>query len=251
MAGHSKFKNIQHRKGAQDQKRAKIFTKLVREIITAAKAGSPDPELNSKLRHAIAAARGGNLPKDRIDKAIKQASGNNQSDNYLPMRYEGFATGGIALIVETLTDNKNRTASDVRAAFSKYAGNLGETGSVSFMFEHLGIISYDAKIASNEQIMELAIELEALDAESGEQGHTFFVEIENFSKTMDYLSAKFGDPQEACIGWRPKTTIIVDDEDKLKLLLKLIDALEESDDVQKVFGNYEISDALYQKLNQQ
>jgi YebC/PmpR family DNA-binding regulatory protein len=250
MAGHSKFKNIQHRKGAQDQKRAKIFTKLVREIITAAKSGSPDPEMNSKLRHAISAARGANLPKDRIEKAIKQASGNQGQDEYFEMRYEGFANGGVALIVEALTDNKNRTASDVRSSFTKYAGNLGETGSVSFMFDHVGIISYRASVANQDRIMEIAIENDVLDTVSDDETHIFYTSVENFTKSMDSISKALGDPLEANIGWRPKNTILVDDEDKLKNLLKLIDALEESDDVQRVFGNYEISDKLYENFTQ-
>jgi len=249
MAGHSKFKNIQHRKGAQDQKRAKVFTKLVREIITAAKAGSPDPETNSKLRHAISAARGANLPKDRIEKAIKQASGSGEQDNYFEMRYEGFAHGGVALIVEALTDNRNRTASDVRAAFSKFAGNLGETGSVSFMFDHVGIITYPVTCANADKVMELAIEFDAVDTTSDEENHVFYTSTFNFAKSMDGLEKALGDPLEATIGWRPKNTILVDDEDKLKNLLKLIDALEESDDVQKVFGNYEISEKLYDKIS--
>jgi YebC/PmpR family DNA-binding regulatory protein len=250
MAGHSKFKNIQHRKGAQDKKRAKIFTKLVREIITAAKSGSPDPETNSKLRHAISAARGANLPKDRIDKAIKQASGDQDLDQYFEMRYEGFANGGIALIVEALTDNKNRTASDVRSSFTKYAGNLGETGSVSFMFDHVGIITYSVAVANTDKIMEIALENEVLDVVSDDETHIFYTSVENFTKSMDGISKVLGDPIEANIGWKPKNTIIVDDEDKLKNLLKLIDALEESDDVQRVFGNYEISDNLYEKFIQ-
>lgn len=250
MAGHSKFKNIQHRKGAQDKKKAKVFTKLVREIITAAKSGSPDPDSNSKLRNAISSARGANLPKERIDKAIKQASGNDEQDNYFHIRYEGFAPGGIALIVEALTDNKNRTASDVRSAFSKFGGNLGETGSVSFMFEQLGIISYGAQVASKEKIMEIAIEQGAIDAESDEESHIFYTEIQQFSIILDNLSKILGDPLEACIGWRPSNTILVDDPDRLSSLLKLVELLEDSDDIQKVYGNYEISEALYKKLMQ-
>ncbi len=249
MAGHSKFKNIQHRKGAQDKKRAKIFTKLVREIITAAKSGGPDTTMNSKLRHAIAAARGANLPKDRIEKAIKQASGAHDQDQYFEMRYEGFASGGIALIVEALTDNKNRTASDVRSAFSKFGGNLGETGSVSFMFDHVGIITYNASVADAEKVMEVALECGASDAVSDDETHTLYTTVEDYTKVMDGISNILGDPIEASIGWRPQNLIMIDDEDKLKSLLKLIDALEESDDVQKVFGNYEISDKLYEKLN--
>jgi YebC/PmpR family DNA-binding regulatory protein len=250
MAGHSKFKNIQHRKGAQDQKRAKIFTKLVREIITAARSGAPDPLSNSKLRHAISAARGANLPKDRIEKAIKQGSGNLDQDDYHEMRYEGFANGGVALIVEALTDNKNRTASYVRSAFTKYAGNLGETGSVSFMFDHVGIISYPASVASEDKIMELALDAEVLDVASNDETHTFYTSIENFTKSMDIISERLGDPLEANLGWRPQNSIMVSNEDQLKTLLKLIDTLEESDDVQRVFANYEVPDELYENFLQ-
>jgi YebC/PmpR family DNA-binding regulatory protein len=228
MAGHSKFKNIQHRKGAQDQKRAKIFTKLIREIITAVKSGSPDPSMNSKLRHAIAAARGANLPRDRIDKAIKQASGAQDQDQYFEMRYEGFATGGIALIVEALTDNRNRTASDVRSAFTKFGGNLGETGSVSFMFEHLGIIVYDLAVADSEKMLQTALDIGALDVVSDESGHTLYTSIEDFTQVMDEISSILGDPLQASIGWRPGNLVLVDDEDRLKSVLKLVDTLEES-----------------------
>jgi YebC/PmpR family DNA-binding regulatory protein len=248
MAGHSKFKNIQHRKGAQDQKRAKIFTKLVREIITAVRSGAPDPAINSKLRHAIAAARGANLPRDRIDKAIKQASGAQDQDQYFEMRYEGFANAGVALIVESLTDNKNRTASDVRSAFTKFGGNLGETGSVSFMFEHLGIISYDLSNLDSEKMLQIALDIGVLDVVSEGSLHTIYTSIEDFTRTMDEVSNILGDPAQACIGWRPKNLVLIDDEDRLKNLLKLVDTLEESDDVQKVYGNYEVSDSLYEKL---
>ncbi len=249
MAGHSKFKNIQHRKGAQDQKRAKIFTKLIREIITAVRSGSPDPVMNSKLRHAIAAARGANLPRDRIDKAIKQASGANDQDQYFEMRYEGFASGGIALIVEALTDNRNRTASDVRSAFTKFGGNLGETGSVNFMFEHLGIILYHLSGKDPEEMLQIALDVGALDVVSEGSSHTLYTSIEDFTQVMDEISGILGDPASVSIGWRPKNLVLIDDEDRLKSLLKLVDALEESDDVQKVYGNYEISDKLYEKLN--
>ncbi|MES2214558.1 MAG: YebC/PmpR family DNA-binding transcriptional regulator, partial [Pseudomonadota bacterium] len=198
MAGHSKFKNIQHRKGAQDKKRAKVFTKLVREIIIAAQGGG-DPAINPKLRGAITAARAQNLPKDRIDKAISQATDPAQKDNYAEIRYEGFATGGIAIIVETLTDNRNRTASEVRAGFTKFGGNLGETGSVSFMFDHLGIIRYPANIASNDDILEVGIEYGASDIESDESYHIIYTALEDFSEVLEKLSAKYGSPEEAHI----------------------------------------------------
>ena len=247
MAGHSKFKNIQHRKGAQDKKRAKVFTKLVREILTAAQSG-PDPDANPKLRNAIVAARAQNLPKERIDKAISQASDASQKDNYVEMRYEGFAPGGIAIMVEALTDNKNRTASEVRASFTKYGGNLGETGSVSFMFDKLGIIVYDHSIGSSDSVMEVAIECGAEDLESDEMSHTIYTKIEDFTSALEKLSSKYGSPEEAHIGWKPQNIIVVDDKEKAEKLLKLVDMLEDSDDVQNVFGNYELSDAVFDAL---
>ncbi len=244
MAGHSKFKNIQHRKGAQDKKRAKIFTKLVREIITAAKFGV-DPGHNPRLRTAISAARVQNLPKDRIDKAISQASDPGNLDNYVEMRYEGFAPGGIAIIVEALTDNKNRTASEVRSSFVKYGGNLGETGSVNFMFDHLGFIQYPISIGSSDDVLEASIEAGASDMESDDEYHIIYTEIENFVTAVDILTAKYGLPEESYIGWKPHNQIIIDDKDRAEKLLKMIDLLEDSDDVQRVFGNYELSEEVY------
>ena len=238
MAGHSKFKNIQHRKGAQDKKRAKIFTRLVREIITAAKSGAPDPEYNPRLRLAINTARSMNVPKDRIDNAVKQASASNESDNYTEIRYEGYASGGVALIVEALTDNKNRTASEVRSAFSKHGGNLAETGSVSFMFDHVGIISYPCDNLTEDQVFEAAAEAGAYDVENDEDYFQIFTQIDNYHEALEKLSNTLGSPEEADIGWRAENIIEISDEEKAKKLLKMIDALEESDDVQKVYGNY-------------
>lgn len=248
MAGHSKFKNIQHRKGAQDKKRAKVFTKLVRDIIIAAQSGG-DPAMNPKLRGAVTAARAQNLPKDRIDKAISQATDPTQKDNYSEIRYEGFASGGIAIIVETLTDNRNRTASEVRSGFTKFGGNLGETGSVSFMFDHLGIIQYPASITSADNILEVAIELGANDVESDEDYHMIYTTLEDFAEILEKLGTKYGSPEEAHIGWKPQNTIVIDDKDKAATLLKMIDILEDSDDVQNVFGNYELSDEVYRALS--
>ena len=187
MAGHSKFKNIQHRKGAQDKKRAKVFTKLVREIITAAKIGGADPTSNPRLRNSISAARSHNLPKERIDRALAQASDPTSDNDYVEIRYEGFLPGGIAIIVETLTDNKNRTVSDVRSCFSKYGGNLGESGSVSFMFEHLGKIVYPLLVAGSDQILDAAIEIGVKDVISDESEHTIYTEVESFSETLEYF----------------------------------------------------------------
>jgi len=249
MAGHSKFKNIQHRKGAQDKKRGKIFTKLVREIITAAKIGGVDVNNNPRLRGAISAGRSQNLPKDRIDRALTQASDPSDSDNYTEIRYEGFVPGGIAIIVETLTDNKNRTVAEVRSAFSKYGGNLGETGSVSFMFDRVGRIDYAKSVASDDEMMENAIECGASDVISSDDDHTIYTDIESFVGCLEYLSNKYDTPLESEMEWKPQNTIMIEDEERAIKLLKLIDVLEESDDVQKVFGNYEISEALYEKLS--
>jgi YebC/PmpR family DNA-binding regulatory protein len=249
MAGHSKFKNIQHRKGAQDKKRAKVFTKLVREIITAAKMGGTDIHSNPRLRSSISAARSHNLPKDRIDKALAQASDPSDTDNYTEIRYEGFMPGGIAIIVETLTDNKNRTVADVRAAFTKHGGNLGETGSVSFMFDHVGRISYAKSVASEDAMMESAIEAGASEVESDDDGHNIYTEVESFADCLEYLNSKYDTPLESEIEWKPQTPIVIDDEEKAIKIMKLVDVLEENDDVQKVFGNYELSEELFEKLS--
>ncbi len=245
MAGHSKFKNIQHRKGTQDKKRAKIFTKLVREIVTAAKMGA-DINNNPRLRGAIVAARSQNLPKDRIDKAISAASDVNNHENYAEIRYEGFAPGGIAIIIEALTDNKNRTASDVRAAFTKFGGNLAETGSVSYMFDHIGVIEYAGKLS--ESIFEDALEAGAKDVIFKSDSCLIYTDIEYFVQTLEFLTDKYGHPEESYIGWVAKDIVTLNDLDKAEKLLKLVDLLEESDDVQKVFGNYELSDQIYEKM---
>ncbi|GAA5252453.1 YebC/PmpR family DNA-binding transcriptional regulator [Candidatus Rickettsia kedanie] len=246
MAGHSKFKNIQHRKGAQDKKRAKVFTKLIREIVTAVKTGSSNiPEDNPRLRNALTAARSQNLPKERIDKAINSADDAN-TENYTEIRYEGYAPNGIAIIVETLTDNKNRTAAEVRSGFTKYGGSLGETGSVNYLFKHCGVLQYPTTIASNEEIFEAAIEAGGDDIVSNAICHTIYTDIENFSKVLEFLTGKYGIPEDSYIGWIPLNTIIIDDKEKAKKLLKLVEILEESDDVQRVFGNYELSDDVYE-----
>ncbi|MDX2049649.1 MAG: YebC/PmpR family DNA-binding transcriptional regulator [Rickettsiaceae bacterium] len=237
MAGHSKFKNIQHRKGAQDKKRAKLFTRLVREIITAARSGNPDPEFNPRLRNIILDAKSMNLPKERIDRAIASATNNEATEDYNEIRYEGYAPGGIALIVEALTDNKNRTASDVRSSFAKFGGNLGETGSVCFMFDHVGIICYQVQKLKSEEAFETATEAGAIDIESDDEYHIFYTEKEEFAQVLDNLRAKLGSPEEAVIGWKPKSTIEINDQDKIEKLQKLIEAIEESDDVQMVYNN--------------
>lgn len=251
MAGHSKFKNIQHRKGAQDKKRAKVFTKLVREIITAAKSGAPDPQSNPRLRNSIIAARSQNLPKERIDRAISAASDAANHENYSEIRYEGFAPGGIAIIVEALTDNKNRTAAEVRAAFTKFGGNLGETGSVSYLFAHVGVVQYPETIGSIEDVLDSAIEASANEVVTEGDSYLIYTDIENFSESLEFLSNKYGDPEESYIGWIPANTITIVDKERAEKLLRLVDTLEESDDVQKVFGNYEFSDEIYAAMNEE
>lgn len=237
MAGHSKFKNIQHRKNAQDKKRAKIFTRLVREIIGAAKSGGTDPALNPKLRTALNAARERNLPKDRIEKALERASDPSGGDNYSDVRYEGFAPNGVALIVEASTDNKNRTAAEIRAAFTKYGGNLGETGGVSFSFEKVGIISYPADIDSPEKLLEYSLESEALDIESDSEEHILYTPPEKLNECVDFFSKKYGTPEDYYQGWRAKNTIEVEKEEEISSILKLIELLEDNEDVKKVFSN--------------
>ncbi|MFN4312225.1 MAG: YebC/PmpR family DNA-binding transcriptional regulator [Ferrovibrio sp.] len=247
MAGHSQFKNIMHRKGAQDAKRAKVFTKLIRELTTAARMGQPDPNTNPRLRAAIQAARAANMPKDTVDRAIKRGSGADGTDNYEEVRYEGYGPGGVAVIVEALTDNRNRTAGEVRAAFSKNGGALGETNSVSFMFDRVGEIVFPAAAASAEALFEGALEAGADDVQSDEDGHTVTCGQDDFAAVREALEAKFGEPKSAKLVWRPKTTTPVDGE-KAETLLKMIDVLEDSDDVQTVYANFEISEDELRKL---
>lgn len=247
MAGHSQFKNIMHRKGKQDKVRSKVFSKLGREITVAAKLGLPDPAFNPRLRLAIIAARAENMPKDNIERAIKKASGSEQ-DNYEEIRYEGYAPGGVAVIVEALTDNTNRTASDVRSAFTKAGGNLGTTGAVSFMFDRIGVIEYDADKTSADAMLEAGIESGAEDVISDEGGHQVITTPETLADVTKALEAKFGEPRKSGITWKPQNTVAVDDEAGEKIL-KLIEVLEESDDVQNVYANFELSDALMQKMS--
>lgn len=247
MAGHSQFKNIMHRKGKQDAMRSKMFGKLAREITVAAKLGTPDPAMNPRLRLAITAARAENVPKDNIERAIKKAIGND-GENYDEMRYEGYGPGGVAVIVEALTDNRNRAASDIRSYFTKSGGNLGETGSVSFMFDRVGVIEYDTKAASDDTMLEAAIEAGADDVASSEDGHEVFASPETFRDVAKALEAKFGEPRKAALIWKPQNTITVDDETGEKLF-KLLDLLNEHDDVQNVYANFEVSDALAAKMN--
>ena len=246
MAGHSKFKNIQHRKGAQDKKRAKVFSRLSKEITIAAKMGMPDPDSNPRLRTAITAARAQNMPKDNIERAIKK-SADAGGENYEEVRYEGFGPGGIGVIVETLTDNRNRTASEVRAAFSKHGGNLGETGSVSFMFDRVGLIHYPLDKGDSDAIFEAALEAGAEDVVSGDGGHDVYCAPDDFSVVRDALEEALGDPEAAHLDWRPQNTIEVA-ESAAETLLKMIDALDDNDDVQRVAANFDISEDVMAQL---
>lgn len=247
MAGHSKFKNIQHRKGAQDKKRAKIFSRLAKEITVAAKMGMPDPDSNPRLRTAILAARAQNMPKDNIERAIKK-SADADGENYDEVRYEGFGPGGIGVIVETLTDNRNRTASDVRSTFSKSGGNMGETGSVSFMFDRVGSIEYGPDAADAETVFEAAIEAGAEDVVSGEDGHEIICSMEDLLGVVDVLAGVLGEPQAASIVWKPQNDVPVDAEAAEKVL-KFMDALDDLDDVQNVYANFDIADEVMEKLS--
>ena len=247
MAGHSKFKNIQHRKGAQDKKRAKIFSRLAKEITVAAKMGMPDPDSNPRLRTAIIAARAQNMPKDNIERAIKK-SADADGENYDEVRYEGFGPGGIGVIVETLTDNRNRTASDVRSTFSKSGGNMGETGSVSFMFDRVGSIEYGPDAADAETVFEAAIEAGAEDVVSGEDGHEIICSMEDLHGVLDVLAGVLGEPQAASILWKPQNDVPVDAEAAEKVL-KFMDALDDLDDVQNVYANFDIADEVMEKLS--
>jgi len=246
MAGHSQFKNIMHRKGAQDKKRAKVFSKIIRELTVSAKAGD-DPAANPALRQAIVSARAANMPKDTMERAIKRGAGGEDTADYVELRYEGYGPGGVAVIVEALTDNKNRTAPEVRAAFNKYSGTLGETNSVSFMFDRLGAISYGMDAISQEAIFEAAIEAGAQNVESEDGIHVVECAVEDFATVRDALIDKFGDPESAELIWKPQTLTALD-EDKSRSLMKLIDVLEDNDDVQKVFSNFEISDEIMERI---
>jgi YebC/PmpR family DNA-binding regulatory protein len=247
MAGHSQFKNIMHRKGRQDAVRSKLFGKLAREITVAAKLGLPDPAMNPRLRAAILAARAENMPKDNIDRAIKKALGKD-AETYDEIRYEGYGPGGVAIIVEVLTDNRNRSAGEVRASFTKSGGNLAETGAVSFMFDHVGVVEFDAKAASPDQMLEAAIEAGAEDVVSGENGHEVYTTQDTLREVAKTLEGKFGEPRKAALVWKPQNTVALDDEQGEKLL-KLIEMLNEHDDVQNVYANFEISDALVAKMS--
>ena len=246
MAGHSQFKNIMHKKGKQDAIRSKLFSKLAREITVAAKLGMPDPAMNPRLRAAVIAARAENMPKDNIERAIKKASGGD-SENYDEVRYEGYAPGGVAVIVEALTDNRNRTAGEVRSYFTKAGGALAETGAVSFLFDRVGLIVFDRKVADDDAMLEAAIEAGADDVVSGPEEHEIVTSVEALAEAQKALEARFGDPLKASLVWRPQNTIVVDDEAGEKIL-RLIGQLEDNDDVQHVTANVEVSDALIARM---
>ena len=246
MAGHSQFKNIMHRKGKQDAIRSRLFSKLAREVTVAAKTGLPDPEKNPRLRLAVQNARAENMPKDNIERAIKKALGGD-ADTYEAIRYEGYGPGGVAIIVEALTDNRNRSASNVRSLFAKYGGNLGETGSVAFMFNRAGEITYKTKSGSADQVMEAAIEAGADDVQSDESGHVILCAFESIGEVTQALSAKLGEAETVKVVWKPQTVTPVDEE-AAQSLMKLIDSLDEDDDVQNVFTNFEVSDEVMKKL---
>jgi YebC/PmpR family DNA-binding regulatory protein len=248
MAGHSQFANIKHRKGAQDIKKAKIFTKLMREITVSAKAGQPDPNFNARLRNAIIEARNNNMPKDRIDAAIKKVILGSDNSNFEEVRYEGYAVGGVAIIVEALTDNRNRTASEVRSIFTKMGGNLGETGSVSFMFNKIGLIEFDAKLVSEEEIFEKALELKATEVESYSESHLIITNPENFINTRDALINLYQNISSAKLTWQAINYINIDNIDLAKTIIKMIDLLEDCDDVQLVIGNHQFSSNILQQL---
>ena len=248
MAGHSQFKNIMHRKGAQDIKRGRIFAKIIREITVSARLGLPDPAFNPRLRSAMIAARQQNMPKDTIDRAIKKATGAGGENDYVEMRYEGYGPAGVAVIVESLTDNKNRTASDVRTAFAKAGGALGETNSVAFMFSRRGVVRYGPKVANEDTMLEAAIEAGADDVETSVDGHEVTVSGDDFFAVRDALEARFGVADLARLEWRPNISVTLDEE-KAASVLKLLDVLEDNDDVQNVYANFDIPDVVMAKLS--
>ena len=247
MAGHSQFKNIMHRKGRQDAVRSKIFSKLGREITVAAKQGLPDPAMNPRLRLAVQNARAQSMPKDNIERAIKKAAGG-EGDNYEEVRYEGYGPGGVAVIVEALTDNRNRTASNVRAAFTKAGGALGETGSVGFMFNRVGEVTYKPEAGSADKVMEAAIEAGADDVASDEDGHVILCAFEDIGEVSKALESALGEAESVKAIWKPQTMAPVDEE-KAQSVLRLISTLDDDDDVQNVYANFEVSDEVLAKLS--
>ena len=247
MAGHSQFKNIMYRKGAQDKKRAKLFSRLSRELTVAARSGLPDPDMNPRLRSAVAAARAANMPKDNIERAIKKADAGDDDANYEEIRYEGYGPGGAAIIVETLTDNRNRTASEVRTAFGKHGGTLGESNSVAFLFDRVGQIIYDREAGSSDEVFEAAVEAGADNVESSSEAHEIVCAPDDLAAVRESLEERLGPPREAQLAWKPLSTVQIEETDA-DTLLKLLGALDDSDDVQQVSANFEISDDVMARL---
>ncbi len=248
MAGHSQFKNIMYRKGGQDAKRAKLFTKLAREITVSCKTGSPDPDANPRLRAAIAAAKQASMPKDNIERAMAKATSSADAEALEELRYEGYGPGQVAVIVECLSDNRNRTAAEVRAAFNKNGGTMGETNSVAFNFERVGYVRYAAEAGSAEDMLEAAIEAGASDVESDQSGHDIYCQPDDLNTVREALSAARGEPEAARLDWRPMSTVAVD-EDTARTLMKFLDVLDDNDDVQRVAANYEIPDEIMRRLS--
>ena len=248
MAGHSHSKNIMHRKGAQDARKARQFAKLIREITVSAKQGLPDPAFNPRLRAAVAAARVMNMPKDTIERAIKKANEAGTSDDYVEVRYEGYGPAGVAVIVEALTDNRNRTASDLRTAFNKNGGTMGESNSVAFQFNRVGAIQYPPAAATADAMMDAAIEAGAEDVASDDDGHEVTCATDELFAVRDALESRFGAPEAAKLEWRPSVMVTVDNPERAAALLKLLDALEDNDDVQTVYSNADVPDALMENL---
>jgi len=248
MAGHSQFKNIMHRKGAQDARRARAFAKIIREIAVAAKQGLPDPAANPRLRAAIAWAREENMPRDTVERAIRKATGAGAGEDYAEVRYEGYGPAGVAIIIEALTDNRNRTAGDLRAAFAKHGGALGETNSVAFQFERLGVVRYPAAAASADAMLEAAIEAGAEDVDSRPDEHEIRTSPDDLVAVRDALEARFGPATAARLEWRPTATVALDEE-QAGTVLKLLDVLEDHDDVQQVYANFEVPEAVMQRLS--
>ena len=247
MAGHSKFKNIMHRKGAQDARRAKKFARLTKELQVAVRGGT-DPSSNPRLRSALSACRAVNMPKDNIDRVIKKAE-DGENSNLEEIRYEGYALGGVALIVDALTDNRNRTAAEVRSSFTKYGGNLGETGSVSFMFNNVGQILYKKNIMSEDEIFDIAIEVGANDVKADENNYEIITSVNDFNNVREKLESVLGVPDMAELIWYPENNVQIDDERKATSILKLLDTLDNCEDVQGVYGNFEINDEIIKKID--
>ena len=248
MAGHSHAKNIMHRKAAQGARKARAFGKLIREITVSAKAGLPDPAMNPRLRAAVKAALTANMTRDTIDRAIKRAAQGGQGEDYEEVRYEGYGPNGVAIIVEALTDNRNRTAGELRSAFAKAGGALAETGSVAFQFERKGVLRYPAAAASADAMLEAAIEAGAEDVDSDAEAHEITTAVEDFFAVRDALEARFGGAEVAKLEWLPTTSVDLDEE-RARDVLKLVDTLDDNDDVQNVYANFEVSEAVMQRLS--